>query len=785
MRNRKSGTMFLALIVGLFLLPGFHVSLLLAQEASTGTGSPSMSLDRFQPPNEKATNGTESAIQNGSPSAAGNEPVTDDSAGSGNPWHVEMNTSAGTGTQPDSSTMTSSGTTTDSSATTDTAPNTDPSTVSDAGITTSSAGTTDSGTDSGPRTTTDPATMTDTGSETSSGTATDTETSTETTTDTATAPESAPSGDPATGSDPETSTGSETGSNGNPPVKPPPKPPQPEVPHLVAQPDPKHLEEVSQETGIPVRELSTDYSPEHVVSTVISTTRSGGCTTYNLMYSRSEDVFKTLTALFQKDVDGGELAMAENSVTNSITVRVKDPNNPVAQEILDVIKSADFRQVQVLIDVLVVELKVNNRDLFDFELKSLIANPMNTKQTTMTNTLDHGTIEQDDPSLVNTGLKTLVLSQNKFKLFLNAVKSLDKLNVLSSPHIVAVNHRPATFKIGDKVPIIQSIRPSDAGPIKTFEIKDVGIELTVTPHINRSGQIDMEVFQTVNNLLAYNETEGTAQMSNREVKTNIIVGCGETLILGGFIEEKETVVQSHIPILSQIPVIGKVFRKSDKKKNKTEMLVFLTPRIIDTKEEARGVTEFHTKRLSFGEHVKKVLAERSYKPPELPSSTVVLIEKASRDWRYDFDTVQAEVLVWQVPPKLALDKLNLKRFGACPFGYGPSKRLSNPFIRTYLKPADGFIFQKEFMIENPATFRTVELSVASKNAAAVYLNGVLVDEDPAVKLKDGHDYEYWNRVQDRIPSQLLRAGKNNIVVLLGNDKSATGGYFDMMLVGHR
>jgi type II secretory pathway component GspD/PulD (secretin) len=543
------------------------------------------------------------------------------------------------------------------------------------------------------------------------------------------------------------------------------------------------LSNIASETGLGTTALSTDYSSQHVVSTRSMVSQTGNCTTWYLMYTRTEDVMKTLTAMFEQDINSGDIKIADNPVTNAIIIRMKDPASPILTDILDTIRSLDFRPGQVLIDVLVVELKVDDKDLFNFELKGLGRSPFGMSNTQSSVGLDHGTGDLADPTIVSSGFKALITSQNKLKLFLNAAKSKDRVNIISSPHIVAANHRKATFKIGDKIPIITSVRPSDAGPIKTFEIKEVGIELSVTPHINRSAEIDMEILQTINNLSSYNEAQGTAQMTNREVQTNITVSNGETIILGGFIEERKSEIESKIPLLSSIPGIGRAFTKRDNKKSKTEILVFLTPRLLDTLEDARNATQLRTEKSSHKDRLVQLIKERQTARPPAPANQEILIDRASRDWKYDFDTQQTDVVAWQIPPSLDPASLKLNRVGACPFGYGASKRLNPPFIRTLLKPSDGFIFQKEFTVADPAKYKSVLLNVASNNAAAVYINGTLVDEDPMVKLKDGHDYDYWNRSIDKINTGVLKPGANTITVILANDKTTTDGYFDMMLIG--
>ena len=534
----------------------------------------------------------------------------------------------------------------------------------------------------------------------------------------------------------------------------------------------------------PDNSLPDDYNPDYLISTRYSKSKSGNITTWYLMYTRSNDIITTVKELFEEEISSGDIKLGENPVTNSIIIKAKDAANPVVEEIIDTVKSLDFRSGQVLIEVLVVEITVSNEDLFDFELMNIVKEPFNIKNTLSTIGVDHGTIGEADPLSKSDRLKVFVTTPNRMKLFLNAWKDNKKANVISSPHIVAANHREATFKIGNKVPIIESIRPSDAGPIKAFDIKDVGIELTVTPHINRGNQIDMEVFQTINALQSYDAKEGTANMSNREVKTNVSLADGETLILGGFIEERITKIENKIPLLGDLPMIGKAFRKKQNNKEKVELLIFITPKVLDTVEDGKVALKEKIEKVSFKEKVNELVENRRFKRQKLESNQEYILERASRDWYYDFDRKDIEELVWDIPVQIKPETMNLRRVGHMPFGFGQSKRLKPPRLNTELEPSEGFIMAKEFSVEDPAKFKSLRLNVASNNAAVVYINGQLVDQDPAMKLKDGHDFEYWNRTVD-FSGTILSAGINNIVVFLGCDKSKTDAYLDLELVGTR
>lgn len=529
-----------------------------------------------------------------------------------------------------------------------------------------------------------------------------------------------------------------------------------------------------------------DYDPSLIISSRRSISKSKLCRTIYLMYTRAEDVRTTLKEVFEADINSGALSITHNVVTNSIILRLTDPENKVADDVVDVINSIDFRSGQVLIDVLVVELSISDDEIFSAEWKELIVNPANTANSLLNIGVDHGLIGSNDPTTITKGFKAFITSNNKMKMFLNALNTKGKVHVVSSPHIVTANHREATFKIGEKLPLIDSIRPSDAGPITTFNIAEVGLELVVTPHINRGGEIDMEVHQTINAVMqdSYDSKQGTARMTTREAKTNLTVTDNETIILGGFIEEKKDRAEHRIPILSQIPWLGKLFTSVKNTSRKTELMVFITPKILNTKEDVQVATKTMVSRTRDKNKITALLETRKKVESILNPGQTVIINRRSHGWSYGCDNKEIESLVWEVPAKINVASLTLPLKGSTPFGFGFSRRLIPAPIRTYLKASEGVIFKKEFTVDNPEKYRKVGFKIASDDAAAIYLNGFLIDEDPMMKMKDGHDFQYWNHERDDIPAGLLQKGRNNIVVLLSSDSDTDGGYFDMMLIGN-
>jgi general secretion pathway protein D len=190
------------------------------------------------------------------------------------------------------------------------------------------------------------------------------------------------------------------------------------------------------------------------------------------------------------------------------------------------------------------------------------------------------------------------LTGGALSAFMNALKTDTKFNVLSTPRIFTSNNVEAQINISQRVPFVVSQRADANGNITfNYDFEDVGIVLTVTPRITAGGYVTMDVNQTANDLQGF--TSFNAPIVNqRQAQTTVAVRDGETIILGGIIRSTVSTTTKKIPLLGDIPILGNLFRSTDKSDQKTELLVFLTPRVVRDPAEAAKLTDEQRKKLS-------------------------------------------------------------------------------------------------------------------------------------------------------------------------------------------
>ncbi len=181
-----------------------------------------------------------------------------------------------------------------------------------------------------------------------------------------------------------------------------------------------------------------------------------------------------------------------------------------------------------------------------------------------------------------------------FGLIINALETDEDSNILSTPFVTTLDNVPATFLVGQEIPITtgESLGGNNLNPFRTFERQEVGIQLDVLPQISDGDVIRLEIEQIVSSISGVlTSAAGDFVLNKREITTTVLANDGEIIVLGGLVQDDEEIEVSKVPILGDIPVAGKLFRSTGKTRNKTNLMVFLRPTIIRTAADARPLTQ--------------------------------------------------------------------------------------------------------------------------------------------------------------------------------------------------
>ncbi|HEX2723296.1 MAG TPA: secretin N-terminal domain-containing protein, partial [Gemmatimonadaceae bacterium] len=279
----------------------------------------------------------------------------------------------------------------------------------------------------------------------------------------------------------------------------------------------------------------------------------------------------------------GQTTIVANLPTNSLVIRTVPPNFPLIRE---TVQALDVRPAQVLFEVLVAEIVLGRRQQFGVDWSAVSG----------TTSVRFGTpLAPDTTSAIdNLVLRVVSLDRYRVRAVLQALASTSNVRVLSTPQILATNNREARILVGSKVPFIVSTRlGNDIAIDRTVQFQDVGTNLTIIPTINEDDYVSVQILQEVSSLTS--QTIASALdapvISTREASTRATIRNGQTVVIGGLIGTSEEYSDSGVPILKDIPVIGNLFKRQTRNRNRTELAIFVTPYIIRADETADQVRE--------------------------------------------------------------------------------------------------------------------------------------------------------------------------------------------------
>lgn len=303
--------------------------------------------------------------------------------------------------------------------------------------------------------------------------------------------------------------------------------------------------------------------------------------------------------------DSGKITITPDKTTNSLVI-MASPDDYA--NLVQVIKKLDRRNKQVFVQVLIAEVSLDKSRAIGMQtgvLGGYVANNF-----AVGGLYDpFGTFSN---LLSNTAVSSLISNNSNFSLnqpaniaaVLQALDSNDLLNVLSTPNILTSDNKEAEIFVGENVPFQGSSTLSTTGTTTSVERKDTGITLKIKPQISEGEYIRMDISQEIS---AVKNSKGQAidlVTTKRSAKTSITVKDKETVVIGGLIQDKEEEVVNKVPFLGDIPGLGWLFKTKTKVRNKTNLMILLTPRIVKDASDLNQVSG--DQRVKFGESAKKV-----------------------------------------------------------------------------------------------------------------------------------------------------------------------------------
>ena len=271
-----------------------------------------------------------------------------------------------------------------------------------------------------------------------------------------------------------------------------------------------------------------------------------------------------------------------DTATNAVVVVAKPSDYRVIES---AIRALDVTPSQVLIEITIAEVRLNS-DLrggvrWYFQKGghsvSLTDNPS-------------GSVAASNPGF------NYVFGVPNARVALSALENVTDVEIISSPALTVLDNQAATLKVGDQVPIAtrsaRSVATADAPVVNDSQHKDTGIILTVTPRVNSSGLVQLDIVQEASDVVATTSSGiDSPTIRQRQITSSVAVESGSEIVLGGIITRSEQKGKSGIPLLKDIPLLGAAFTSSAVlDRNRTELLVILRPTVMSSSNDIRAVT---------------------------------------------------------------------------------------------------------------------------------------------------------------------------------------------------
>jgi general secretion pathway protein D len=215
------------------------------------------------------------------------------------------------------------------------------------------------------------------------------------------------------------------------------------------------------------------------------------------------------------------------------------------------------------------------------------------------------------------GLFSVITDRRQFLVLINALATRSNVRSLSTPHVIAADNREAHILIGEEIPILTSTQQnfSSSNTDRVFssvQYRDTGKILTIVPQVNSAGLVNMEITQEVSAVgsPSFGDTNSPS-FTSREAETTVVVQDGQSVLIGGIIDDQMTRSRRGVPFLMDIPVLGRFFRTESEGMDRTELIILITPHVIRDRQEAQAVTaEFEERIRGLKELIGRVQGPR-------------------------------------------------------------------------------------------------------------------------------------------------------------------------------
>ena len=282
----------------------------------------------------------------------------------------------------------------------------------------------------------------------------------------------------------------------------------------------------------------------------------------------------------------GEVRIVPDERTNALIVKATAHDYEIVKE---TIKKLDILPRQVIIEILVAEVALS--DNFNLGIEWFIKTGM-------------FAFSQSFGLGAASGLVATFVDSNDVRAFLTTLSTFTKINIVTSPHLMARDNKAARMQIGQEVPIVTGSQSTLTGVsaggqnvFQTIQQRDIGRILNITPHVTEKRQVTLDINLEISDTLPSSTVRRTPSFSKRSINSSVVVEDRQTLMIGGIIDKSTNSTRTGLPWLKDIPYIGFLFGTTGETTSRSELLILLTPHVVGNPEDGIAETKRFKERL--------------------------------------------------------------------------------------------------------------------------------------------------------------------------------------------
>lgn len=284
-------------------------------------------------------------------------------------------------------------------------------------------------------------------------------------------------------------------------------------------------------------------------------------------------------------ISGTEATISADETNNSLVIKATPTNYDL---VLQALRQLDVPKLQVLLDVVVAEINLTGSLSLGFNYWLQEKDNTDKNQGVAINGVGAATIEGVKNGFAYT-LNNVI--PGRLNVALNLLAKNGLAQFLSTPSLMVLDNETASMNVGEKLSISNNYTDAKGNAVNGTSYLDTGVNLKITPRVTAGGSVQMTITQTVSRKSSTTGAQGNPNVYTRDISSAVVANDGETIVLGGLIQENTDVERRGVPLLQNLPGVGTLFRDTARSRNRTELIVMITPHVARNADETLQITK--------------------------------------------------------------------------------------------------------------------------------------------------------------------------------------------------